>query len=336
MPKSQWEVLNIDFYGPLLTGEYLLVVIDRYSRFPEVEIVSCTKASVVIPKLDRIFAVHGVPAIVRSDNGPPFNGEDYSRYLQALGVKVEWSTPKWPQGNALVERFMQPLGKGLKTAKLDGRPGRQELQRFLLYYRTTPHSTTGVPPAELLFNWTIRGKLPVLKKRVVKRHDEAKEMDEKRQSHNKRYSDKRRHAKKSSIRIGDSFLIRQEKRNKLTANFNSQPYTVISKKRCEITATNKHGHTVTRNVSHCKLIPRTASESGSESDDSEDYSVPSKKTNTDSARNENGGADEHQPPRRSERCRKRPDRYGHNINFVLNSFSLKFELWSFKVWDLFS
>ena len=313
MPKSQWEVLNIDFYGPLPTGEYLLVVIDRYSRFPEVVIVSSTKASVVIPKLDRIFAVHGIPAIVRSDNGPPFNGEDYSRYLQALGVKVEWSTPKWPQGNALVERFMQPLGKALKTAKLDGRPWRQELQRFLLCYRTTPHSTTGVPPAELLFNRTIRGKLPVLKKRVVRRHGEAKEMDEKRQSYNKRYSDKRRHAKKSSIRIGDSVLIRQEKRNKLTANFNSQPYTVISRKKSEITATNKHGHTVTRNVSHCKLIPRTASESGSESDDSEDYSVPCKKTNTDSARNENSGADEHQPPRRSERCRKRPDRYGHNI-----------------------
>ena len=169
MPQSQWEVLNIDFYGPLPTGEYLLVVIDRYSRFPEVEIVSSTKASVIIPKLDKIFAVHGVPAIVRSDNGPPFNGADYSRYLQALGIKVEWSTPKWPQWNALVERFMQPLGKALKTAKLDGRPWRQELQRFLLYYRTTPHSTTGVPPAELLFNRTVRGKLPVLKKRIVVR-----------------------------------------------------------------------------------------------------------------------------------------------------------------------
>ncbi len=261
MPQSQWEVLNIDFYGPLPTGEYLLVVIDRYSRFPEVEIVNSTKASVIIPKLDKIFAVHGIPAIARSDNGPPFNGEDYSRYLQALGIKVEWSTPKWPQGNALVEQFMQPLGKALNTAKLDGRPWRQELQRFLLYYRTTPHSTTGVPPAELMFKRTVRGKLPVLKKRIVRRHSEAKEMDEKRQLYNKQYADKRRHAKKSSIEIGDSVLISQEKRNKLTANFN-EPYTVTSKNNCEITATNKYGHTVRRNVSHCKLIPRATSDDG--------------------------------------------------------------------------
>jgi hypothetical protein len=47
---------------------------------------------------------------------------------------------------------MQPLGKSLKAAKLDGRPWKQELGRFLLHYRTTPHCTTGVPPSELLFN----------------------------------------------------------------------------------------------------------------------------------------------------------------------------------------
>ena len=88
MPKSQWEVLNIDFYGPLLTGEYLLVVIDRYSRFPEVEIVSSTKASVVIPKLIWIFAVHGIPASARSDNGPPFRKSRRTMTRLALLYKI--------------------------------------------------------------------------------------------------------------------------------------------------------------------------------------------------------------------------------------------------------
>ena len=45
MPKGPWEVVHTDFYGPLHTGEYLLVIIDIYSRFPEVEIVRSTKAS---------------------------------------------------------------------------------------------------------------------------------------------------------------------------------------------------------------------------------------------------------------------------------------------------
>ena len=130
-PKHPWEILNIDFYGPLPLAKYLLVLVDRYSRFPEVQIVGSTKVSVVIPKLDKIFAVHGIPTIIRSDNGPPFNGEDYRHYLNVLGIKTKFATPKWPQGNAPVERLMQPLGKALKIAKIEGRPWRQELQRLM-------------------------------------------------------------------------------------------------------------------------------------------------------------------------------------------------------------
>ena len=75
IPKLPWSTLMIDFYGPLPSGEYLLVLIHRYSRFPEVEIVKSTKASVIILKLDRIFSVHGIPEIIKPDNGPPFQGE---------------------------------------------------------------------------------------------------------------------------------------------------------------------------------------------------------------------------------------------------------------------
>ena len=195
MPKHPWRVVLVDFYGPLPSNEYLLVVIDRYSRSPDVEIVHSTKASVVIPKLDKIFAVHGIPKILKSDNGPPFNGEEYKRYLNTLGITPEFSTPVWLQGNSSVERFMQPLGKALKTAKIEGRPWKQELNRFLLQYRTTPHTTTGVPPAELLFNRTVQGKLPVLqKKNVTNGHREARKNEERRQKYNKEYANDRRNS----------------------------------------------------------------------------------------------------------------------------------------------
>jgi transposase InsO family protein len=160
-------VVHTDFYGPLPTGEYLLVVINRYSRFPEVEIVRSTKASTVIPKLDKIFATHGLPTVIKSDNGPLYNSQEYRRYLEALGIRPEFCTPHWLQGNAEAERFMQPLGKALKTAQFQGPLWQQELNRFLLQYRTAPHSTIGVPPSELLFNRTVKGKLPILNKHNV-------------------------------------------------------------------------------------------------------------------------------------------------------------------------
>ena len=154
MPKGPWDTIHVDFYGPLPTGEYLLVAINRYFRYPEVEVVRSTKASTVIPRLAQIFAHHGIPTTIKTDNGPPFNGTEYKRYLEVLGIRALYSTPKGPQGNAEAERFMQPLGKALKTARVKNRPRQQELDRFLLQYGTAPHSSIQVPPVELLFNRT--------------------------------------------------------------------------------------------------------------------------------------------------------------------------------------
>ena len=254
MPKGPWKKLHIDFYGPLPSGEYLLVVIDRYSRFPEVEIVRSTKASVVIPKLDKIFSVHGIPEAVKTDNGPPFSGEEFARYLTTLGIAFEPSIPCWPQANGEVERFNRSLGKALKTAVTEGKVWRQELHRFLLQYRTTPHSTTKVAPCELLFNRSVRGKLPSLdKKLVVNKHREACENERTSQSYQKEYADKRRHAKESTIQVGDTVLVRQYKQNKLTTTFNKVPYIVVSRKGTKVTAENSK-HKITRNVSHFKRV----------------------------------------------------------------------------------
>ena len=118
MPKHPWRTLHVDFYGPLHTKKYSLLVIDRYSRFPEAEIVHSTKASAVIPKLDKMFAVHVIPDILISDNGPPFNSTDYKRYLETLGITPKFSSPLWPQGNAQAERLMKCLSKVLQTAKI--------------------------------------------------------------------------------------------------------------------------------------------------------------------------------------------------------------------------
>ena len=150
---------------------------------------------------------------------------------------------------------MRPLGKALKTATLEGRPWKQELNRFLLQYRTTPHCTTGVPPSELLFNRVIKGKLPVINsKKIVNQHKEARDNEKTRQERNREYANQRRNTRKSDLQVGDYVLVRQEKKNKLTANFNHKLYKVIKKTGSEILAQSKDGHIVKRNVSHFKQI----------------------------------------------------------------------------------
>jgi transposase InsO family protein len=105
-------------------------VTDSYSKFPEVEIVKSTSAKAYIPKLDCIFATHGIPKKIKTDNGPPFNGNEFKRYMAALGIEWKTSTPLWPQGNGNAESVMKPLGKVIKTSKLQERIGDKKLKDF--------------------------------------------------------------------------------------------------------------------------------------------------------------------------------------------------------------
>ena len=260
-PDTPWSSLAMDFYGPIPnTGQYLLVLIDIYSKFPEIEIVNSTEAKACIPKLDKIFATYGIPAKLKSDNGPPFNGKEFENYMTALGIEWKPSTPLWPQGNANVESIMRPIGKVMKTSLLEGKNWRQELQRFLLNYCSTPHKTTGVAPCELLFNRQIQGQLPQLQiKNIINKHREAKQNVERKKEENKIYYDMKKRAKYSDIKVGDTVICMQKKSNKLTPRFSPEMLTVTERSGSKVTA-ERQGKCITRDVSHFKKIVASDSE----------------------------------------------------------------------------
>ena len=82
LPETPWCELSTDFYGPLPSGEYLLVIIDDYSRFPVVELVRSTSANTGIPVLDKVLSTFGTPDILKSDNGAPFNSGQFHSYAE--------------------------------------------------------------------------------------------------------------------------------------------------------------------------------------------------------------------------------------------------------------
>ena len=163
------------------------------------------------------------------------------RYVKALGIVHEPVSPYWPQANGEVERFNQPLETAIQAAVVEGKVWRQELNTFLLQYRSTPHCTTKVAPSELMFNRKIRGKLPSLEKKlVVNRHKEARENETKSQAYHKSYADNRRNAKESSIKVGDTVLVKQKRQNKFTSRFNKTPYVVIYRRGTQVIAENRN------------------------------------------------------------------------------------------------
>ena len=108
---------------------------------------------------------------------------------------------------------MKPLGKLLQSAKIENKNWRQELQKFLLSFRSTPHCTTKLP--ELTSN------------KVVNKHKMAKANIETQKEKNKAYYDERKRAKEADIDIGDTVICLQQARNKLSSKF-SPTYQIES------------------------------------------------------------------------------------------------------------
>ena len=159
-PKGPWLQASADFCGPFPTGETVLVVLDAYSKYPEVEIIPSTAAKDALPALERIFATHGIPEVLKTDNGPPFQSHAFRTFAKEKGFSHRNITPLWPEANGHVEGFMKNLGKVSRTAHSQGKDWRRELYVFLANYRATPHPSTGKSPYELCMNRTVRTKLP--------------------------------------------------------------------------------------------------------------------------------------------------------------------------------
>ena len=136
LPNGPWEEVSADFHGPLASGDYLLVIVDDFSRFPEVEIISSLSAKAVIPKFDAIFARQGVPKVVKTDNGPPFNGDTFTKWGASIGFHHRKITPLWPAANGEVERMMDTLGKVIRIAHQEKISYKQQMYQFLRHYKT--------------------------------------------------------------------------------------------------------------------------------------------------------------------------------------------------------
>ena len=210
-----------------------------------------------MPRLDRIFAEYGIPQTLISDNGPPFNGEEFREFAHRLGFHHRKITPLHPSANGEAERMMRTLEKAIRTAQLDNRqPWQHELYTFLRNYRATPHSTTGACPASVMFKRTINIKIPSLAKPRNTARESIRLRNKTAKDKMKAYADTHRHAKPMSLKVGDTVLVKQTQRGKFDTPFDPSPYVIVLIKGSMITA-RRHRHYITRNAGFFKVVPKT-------------------------------------------------------------------------------
>ena len=158
-PSEAWERIHMDFAGPFM-GKMFLLIVDAHSKWMDVKIMTKITASDTILELRDVFASMGLPRAIVTDNGPTFTSDEFRNFVSANGVKHITVSPYHPSSNGLAERAVQTF-KGAMV-KLPKGCLREKVCRFLTKYRSIPHSTTGVSPAELIFGRKIRTHLDLL------------------------------------------------------------------------------------------------------------------------------------------------------------------------------
>lgn len=178
----------------------ILITTDAYSKWIDAQIVNTVTSSVTIEHLRTLLATHGIPEVLVSDNGTQFTSTEFEAFMRKNGIRHVQVSPYHPSLNGLAERAVKTVKEELK--KCGNTESLQcSISRILFHYRITPHSTTGVSPAELLFGRQIRSHLdqvkPNLSNKVILK-----------QASQKKYHDygTRTH----SFQIGDTVFIQNQ------------------------------------------------------------------------------------------------------------------------------
>ena len=108
----------IDFKGPLPSSvnKYLLIVVDKYSRFPFAFPCKDMTTWTVTQCLDQIFILCGTPLFVHSDNAPSFCSHEFKTYLTSREISSSKSSIYNLAGNGQAEKTVKPVWKTIQLA----------------------------------------------------------------------------------------------------------------------------------------------------------------------------------------------------------------------------
>lgn len=257
LPVEPWVDVAIDFLGPLPSSDYLLIVVDYYSRYKEIKIMRNITSIETIKVLNEIFSRLGYPSSLTCDNGNQFTSDLFKSYCRECGITMLNTIPYWPQMNGEVERQNRDVLKRLKISQLEKKDWKEDLLQYLIMYNSTPHSVTGRSPSELFYRRQFRDKIPNavdIRNNVF--DEEVKDRDKEQKDKGREYSDRKRKATESNIDVGEKVFVKNLiKDNKLTSNFSPTEHTVTGINGSDVQVRNDEtGKEYRRNIVHLKKI----------------------------------------------------------------------------------
>jgi transposase InsO family protein len=168
LPDRPWQKVAMDLFQH--EGYHYLVVVDYFSRYPEVASLTKLTSQAVVEHCKAIFGRHGIPEVVVSDNGPQFNpcpSSPFRKFAEEYGFQHITSSPKFPQSNGMAEAAVKIVKSFMKKGT--------EPVKALMVYRATPLAN-GYSPAELLMGRKLRTTLPCAPQQLQPKTVDVKEL----------------------------------------------------------------------------------------------------------------------------------------------------------------
>ncbi|KAL1447833.1 hypothetical protein WDU94_013915, partial [Cyamophila willieti] len=145
-PNGPASRIHLDFFGPI-EGKNFIVIVDAYSKWLYAKVIKNLTTKEIIWVLKNYFSTWGLPDNIVSDNFSSLCSHEMQAFLESVGVCHIKIPTYHPASNGAAENMVGTVKRFLK--KCDRFHVDEELLKFSLSYNSTPHSTTGVSPAEL-------------------------------------------------------------------------------------------------------------------------------------------------------------------------------------------
>ena len=117
------EEVQLDFAGPLpdeINREaYILVAVDKCSKFPTAKVVSNTTADIAIKFMQRYISNNGVPRRLRCDQAQTFRAKKFQLFCNSNNIKLLFAPVDDHRAIGVVERMIQTLKRRLAVMRID-------------------------------------------------------------------------------------------------------------------------------------------------------------------------------------------------------------------------
>uniref|UniRef100_A0A8C5D510 Gypsy retrotransposon integrase-like protein 1 n=1 Tax=Gouania willdenowi TaxID=441366 RepID=A0A8C5D510_GOUWI len=258
LPERPWQKLGADLFT--LKDKSYLLLIDYFSRYVKIAQLSPTRSVTVIVHLKSMFARHGIPETLITDNGPQFSCREMEHFAKEYCFEHITSSSRYPQSNGEAERDVRTVKDLLKKAS--------DPYRALLADRTTALAN-GYSPAQLLMGRRLRTTLPMLPEALQPcvpdlrqvRHVER----ERRLRQTERFNARHRTRDLDKLLPGHSVWITDAKAQGTVTSVHQTPRSYV--------ISGPHG-TIRSNRSHLMPIPMSETQTEQQLTQSNEKSIP--------------------------------------------------------------